>query len=138
MMDDCFSAIALNSELPADVAEALHDSGCVVIPGLLTKERLAQIADAYDAAVSNADPVDVGTGRTTTRVHDFVNRGPDFDELYVNNLILSACCGVIGRPFKLSNARKDCESAFSGAIAARGFSERGGWMADGRLHHHAG
>jgi ectoine hydroxylase-related dioxygenase (phytanoyl-CoA dioxygenase family) len=101
MMDDCFSALAANSELPAHAAEALHDSGCVVIPGLLTNERLAQIADAYDAAVSSADPADVGFGRTTTRVHDFVNRGPDFDELYVNNLILGACCSVIGRPFKL-------------------------------------
>src|SRR5438034_4792300 len=102
MMDDCFSAIASNSELPADAAEALHDNGYVVIPGLLTKERSAQIAEAYDAAVSSADPADVGIGRTTTRVHDFVNRSPDFDQLYVNNLILSACCSVIGRPFKLS------------------------------------
>src|SRR5438045_1976874 len=100
--DDYFSAIALNSQLPTDAAEALRDSGCVVVPWLLTKESLAQIADAYDAAVSSADPADVGTGRTTTRVHDFVNRGPDFDDLYINNLILGACCSVIGRPFKLS------------------------------------
>jgi hypothetical protein len=97
-MDDCFSAIASNSELPAESAEALHDSGFVVIPGLLTNERLAQTADAYDAAVSGADSADVGAGRTTTRVHDFVNRGPDFDELYLNKLILGACCSVIGRP----------------------------------------
>src|SRR5882724_6786520 len=102
MMDNCFNAIASNSELPADAATALHESGFVVIRGLLTNERLAQIADAYDAAVSSADPADVGFGRTTTRVHDFVNRGPDFDELYVNKLILGACCSIIGRPFKLS------------------------------------
>jgi hypothetical protein len=35
-------------------------------------------------------------------VHDLVNRGPDFDGLYVYRPILGACCGVIGRPFKLS------------------------------------
>jgi ectoine hydroxylase-related dioxygenase (phytanoyl-CoA dioxygenase family) len=43
-------------------------------------------------------------GRTgkTTRVHDFVNRGAEFDELYVHPPLLEACCRVIGQPFKLS------------------------------------
>ena len=101
-MDDWFSAIASISQLPTDAAEELQDTGFVVIQGLVPSERLAQIADAYDAAVSGADPADVGIGGSTTRVHDFVNRGPDFDELYVCKPILGACCSVIGRPFKLS------------------------------------
>ena len=33
---------------------------------------------------------------------DFVNRGPDFDELYIYGPLLAACWRVIGRPFKLS------------------------------------
>jgi len=35
-------------------------------------------------------------------VHDFVNRGPEFDGLYVYRPVLAACCRIIGRPFKLS------------------------------------
>ena len=101
-MDHWFSLIASNSELPVAAAVELHDTGFVVIPGLLTSERLPQIADAYDAAVSGADPADVRTGGTTIRVHDFVNRGPHFDDLYVSSAILAACCSVIDRPFKLS------------------------------------
>jgi ectoine hydroxylase-related dioxygenase (phytanoyl-CoA dioxygenase family) len=44
----------------------------------------------------------VSIGSSTTRVQDFVNRGPDFDGLYVYAPILGACCSIIGQPFKLS------------------------------------
>jgi len=101
-MDDWFNVISSTSELSSDAARELHDTGFVVIPGPFGSERLAQIADAYDAAVSSAAADDKSIGGTTTRVHDFVNRGPDFDELYIYGPILAACCGVIDRPFKLS------------------------------------
>jgi ectoine hydroxylase-related dioxygenase (phytanoyl-CoA dioxygenase family) len=42
-------------------------------------------------------------GSTSTRVSDFVNRGTEFDGLYVFPPLLDACCRVIGRPFKLSS-----------------------------------
>jgi ectoine hydroxylase-related dioxygenase (phytanoyl-CoA dioxygenase family) len=42
-------------------------------------------------------------GSTSTRVSDFVNRGREFDGLYVFPPLLDACCRVIGRPFKLSS-----------------------------------
>jgi ectoine hydroxylase-related dioxygenase (phytanoyl-CoA dioxygenase family) len=35
-------------------------------------------------------------------VHDFVNRGPEFDSLYICRPLLAACCQIIGGPFKLS------------------------------------
>lgn len=101
-MDDWFRVMAAGCELPGNAAQALHDIGFVLVAGRVAPAQLAHLAAAYDAAVSAADPADVGTGRTTTRVHDFVNRGPDFDELYVYQPILEACCRVIGRPFKLS------------------------------------
>jgi len=101
-MDNWFSVIASNSELPADAAQELHDIGFVVITGPVAPAKLSLLAAAYDAAVSGADPADIGVGRTTMRVHDFVNRGPEFDELYIHKPILGACCSVIGRPFKLS------------------------------------
>ena len=46
---------------------------------------------------------DVRIGSTSTRVSDFVNRGPEFDDVYVFPPLLEACCRVIGRPFKLSS-----------------------------------
>jgi hypothetical protein len=61
------------------------------------------LARAYDAAVASATGDDVKVGSTTTRVTDFVNRGPDFESLYVFPPLLEACCRVIGRPFKLSS-----------------------------------
>ena len=101
-MKDWFSTIASSSELPPDVEQELHDTGFVVIPGPVPSSNLAQLAAAYDAAVSSADPKDVGIGGTTTRVSDFVNRGAAFDEIYIHPPILAACCRVIDRPFKLS------------------------------------
>jgi ectoine hydroxylase-related dioxygenase (phytanoyl-CoA dioxygenase family) len=65
--------------------------------------RLEQLSRAYDAAVAEASPADVRIGGTTTRVHDFVNRGAQFDELYVYRPVLEACCCIIGQPFKLSS-----------------------------------
>ena len=57
---------------------------------------------SYDAAVRNVDPSDVKVGSTTTRVSDFVNRGPEFDELYLYPPLLDAAALVIDGPFKLS------------------------------------
>lgn len=101
-MVDWFSAIRSTCWLPRDAAEQLRDLGFVVLPPFMPPARVAQLAAAYDAAVSAADSVDVGLGRTTTRVHDFVNRGPDFDDLYLQGPILAACCREIGQAFKLS------------------------------------
>jgi ectoine hydroxylase-related dioxygenase (phytanoyl-CoA dioxygenase family) len=65
-------------------------------------DRLAQLAKAYDSAVASANSDDLALGSTTNRVRDFVNRGSEFDELYVYQPVLEACCRVIGRPFRLS------------------------------------
>jgi ectoine hydroxylase-related dioxygenase (phytanoyl-CoA dioxygenase family) len=35
--------------------------------------------------------------------HGFVNRGPEFNALYVYQPVLEACCRTIGQPFKLSS-----------------------------------
>jgi hypothetical protein len=62
---------------------------------------------AYDRAVAAADPSDVHTSkkRTSTRINDFVNRGSEFDSIYIYPPLLSACCQIIGSPFKLSGMR---------------------------------
>ena len=101
-MNDWFSAIAAGNELSADTARALHVLGFAVIPGPVPFEQLARLASAYDLAVSSAALEDVANGSSTTRVHDFVNRGPEFDGLYLHQPVLEACCRVIARPFRLS------------------------------------
>ncbi len=82
-MHDWFSIIGAGCELSADVVQELQDVGFVVIPGLVAPEGLAQLAAAYDSAVDSASSEDVSIGGSTTRVHDFVNRGLEFDEIYI-------------------------------------------------------
>ncbi|MGO8696403.1 MAG: phytanoyl-CoA dioxygenase family protein [Limisphaerales bacterium] len=102
-MDDLFNVIGSGRELSASAAQELHDVGFVVISGPVPLEGLAQLAKAYDASVESADSDDVGHGSSTTRVHDFVNRSPEFDGLYIYQPVLEACFRIIGQPFKLSN-----------------------------------
>jgi hypothetical protein len=71
-MDHWFSVIASGCELPVNTVQELDDVGFVVIRGPVAPSQLSRLAAVYDAAVSTADPADVGGGRTTTRVWDFV------------------------------------------------------------------
>src|SRR5882724_8175478 len=103
-MDQWFTKIAAEFHLPEEPARQLRDNGYVIIKGPVNHDRLSHLAEAYDAAVLEADPEDVSVS-TSTRVQDFVNRGPDFDELYIYGPLLAACCDTIGRPFKLSTMR---------------------------------
>jgi ectoine hydroxylase-related dioxygenase (phytanoyl-CoA dioxygenase family) len=92
----------LVNALPAWARRRLLDAGFVVVPGPAPDDRVAELAASYDAAVRAADPSDVQVGSTTTRVSDFVNRGPAFDDLYLHPPALDAAALVIGGPFKLS------------------------------------
>ena len=105
--DDWHGLIAAESYLPPDAARQLRDSGFVVLPGPTIQGGCKRLSDAYDRAVANADPADVHIGRTksSTRIDDFVNRGPEFDGIYIHPPVLAACCQIIGRPFKLSGMR---------------------------------
>jgi ectoine hydroxylase-related dioxygenase (phytanoyl-CoA dioxygenase family) len=98
-----FNLIKAECELSANAIQNLNDNGFVVIPNLIAPDRLAQLSAAYDSAVASASSEDVHVGRTTTRVNDFVNRGSEFDELYMCQPLLKACCHVINQPFKLSS-----------------------------------
>lgn len=101
-MDKWFCDIAVKYALPAPVARQLRDVGYVVMKEAVPLSQCSQLAEAYDKAVSTAHPDDVSR-RSSTRVQDFVNRGPAFDALYLYGPLLAACCSIIGRPFKLSS-----------------------------------
>jgi Phytanoyl-CoA dioxygenase (PhyH) len=86
-----------------DQALELHDRGFVVLRNAVPSEDVKRWADAYDVAVSSAADADIRVGSTTTRVSDFVNRGEQFDALYVFPPLLDGCRHVIGGPFRLSS-----------------------------------
>lgn len=74
-----------------------------MLPGAVAPDPLERLSDAYTATVDAASGTDIRVGTTSTRVNDFVNRGPEFDEVYVFPPLLQACALVIGGPFKLSS-----------------------------------
>ena len=101
-MQDWFNLIGAGCQLPARALQDLRDVGFFVIPGPIAPDRLVHLAAAYDAAIAAANPEDVKIGSTSTRVRDFVNRGSEFDELYIHQPVLEACHRIIGQPFRLS------------------------------------
>lgn len=101
-MKDCFSLIKTNCKLSANIVEELKANGFIIIPNLVKTDDLPRLTAAYDSAVASASPDDIKIGRTNTRVNDFVNRGAEFDALYIYQPLLEASCQLIGQPFKLS------------------------------------
>lgn len=101
------SLIAAEARLPQDAGRQLREIGFIVVPGPAMPGGCEQLSSAYDRAVATADPADVHIGRTgsSTRIDDFVNRGTEFDGIYVYPPLLAACCQIIGGPFKLSGMR---------------------------------
>src|SRR3954447_26395736 len=88
--------------LDADVRQ-LHERGFVVLHGAVPPREMDRMSRAYDAAVASASPEDVKVGSSTTRVNDFVNRGAEFDCLYICPPLLDVCGIVIGAAFRLSS-----------------------------------
>jgi hypothetical protein len=88
-MADWFNTINARRELSAGALQDLQEEGFGVISGPVAPGRLARLAEAYDSAVLGAASTDVSIGSSTTRVHDFVNRGAEFDGLYIYEPILS-------------------------------------------------
>src|SRR5262245_57715187 len=103
-IDERYRTLAAGSHLPPHAARQLLEDGFVVIRGPTAADDLSRLQDAYDRAVATADAADVRIS-SSTRVTDFVNRGPEFDPLYIYPPLLAACCLVIGAPFKLSGTR---------------------------------
>lgn len=96
-----YQAIVAQSFLPADLTAELRDSGFVVISGPTVPGGIRRLSEAYDHAVAAADVSDLRV-TSSTRVTDFVNRGPEFDGIYMFSPLLAACCLIIGQSFKLS------------------------------------
>src|SRR5215213_4145910 len=102
-MSDWFSTLAAGKDLPAHAASELDERGFVVFPGVVPVDRMQRLAAAYNTAVTAATGDAVRVGSTSTKVSDFVNRGAEFEDLYVFPPLLEACRRVIGGPFELSS-----------------------------------
>jgi hypothetical protein len=105
--EDWHRFIASESHLSPDAERQLRDNGFIVLPGPVIPGGCERLSCAYDRAVAAADPADMHTSKTgaSTRINNFVNRGPEFDNIYICRAVLSACCQIIGGPFKLSGMR---------------------------------
>jgi hypothetical protein len=101
-MDDWFRWIGTIRQLPEGARAELREAGFVVLPGTVTGKRPERLAAAYDEAMAAGSADDLKVGSATTRMYDFVNRGAEFDEVYVYPPLLEACAWAIGAPFKLS------------------------------------
>lgn len=102
-MEDWFSLIKNGRQLSTDSLKDLQEVGFIVLPGVVEIGDLPQLAAAYDSVVESASSDDKKIGSLTTRVNDFVNRGHDFDALYIHQPLLDICTCVINQPFKLSS-----------------------------------
>ena len=101
--DAWFDSIASTAALSDSELNSLQVEGFVVTQGPVRTANLDALSRAYDAAVNQADPSDVKHGSTTTRVQDFVNRGSEFDGVYLHAPLLYACYRTIKQPFRLSS-----------------------------------
>lgn len=104
LIDERYRTMAAGLQLPPDAARQLLEVGFVVIRGPTAPHDVPRLQDAYDRAVATADAADVRIS-SSTRVTDFVNRGQEFDNIYVYPPLLAACCLTIGEPFKLGGTR---------------------------------
>jgi ectoine hydroxylase-related dioxygenase (phytanoyl-CoA dioxygenase family) len=105
--DEWHNLIAAEAQLPPDAARQLREIGFIVMPGPDIAGGGEGLSNAYNRAVAIADPADVHVGKTrsSTRIDDFVNRGSEFDGIYIYPPLLAACRQIIGGPFKLSGMR---------------------------------
>jgi hypothetical protein len=95
--------LTVTGALLPDAAAELDERGFVVLPAVVAPGSLAELSAAYDEAVASAIGDDLRVGSTTTRVHDLVNRGAAFDDVYVFPPLIEAAVRVIEGPFKLSS-----------------------------------
>ena len=101
-MHDRLSANMDGFELSASACKDLNEAGVTIVPGPVPTGDLARLGIVYDAAMASAAPDDIKVASSTTRVRDFVNRGPEFDALYLHPPLLQACSRIIIEPFRLS------------------------------------
>jgi hypothetical protein len=129
-MSNWYSVIGALSDLLPEAGRQLDDIGYVVLPGPATQGGWARLAEAYDRAVSAADPADVSI-RSSTRIHDFVNRSPEFDGLYIYRRLLPDYRAPVQAQL---DARQNPATRHAGPASPRRRQTKRRRVAVGRLH----
>jgi Phytanoyl-CoA dioxygenase (PhyH) len=78
------------------------ESGFVILPGVVSAGRSAEISAAYDELMTPGSGPDFRLGSTTTRLY-FAASQADFEDVYQYPPLLQTCAHLIGQPFKLSS-----------------------------------
>jgi ectoine hydroxylase-related dioxygenase (phytanoyl-CoA dioxygenase family) len=135
-MQMCLNAMMAAIKLSTGAYEELDKAGFTVVPGAVPAGDLACLAAAYDAAVESAAPDDIRVGSSTTRVNGLVNRGPEFDPLYLHPLSLEACGRILNKPFRLSTMHARTLRPKTGAqnLHVDYQRDRRGWTMIGFIH----
>ena len=92
-------------DVPDTLIHSFERDGFVVAHGRIDRAIVFDLQLHYDQAFAGADPADTRTSGSggDTRVHDFVNRGPAFDRLWLDPVLLGLCARALPLPFKLSS-----------------------------------
>jgi hypothetical protein len=99
--DARISKLPATDPVPAAVLADLERDGFVILREHIDRARARQLVAEYDLAVERADPADVSR-KSSTRVWDFVHRGPAFDPLWLDPVLLELVARQLPCPFKLS------------------------------------
>lgn len=102
-MDTYFDQIIPGRALSKASIDQLLISGFTTIPGPLSNDNLLDLAAAYDEVMEFGSWQNSGISNSLIRTHDFINRGPIFDVVYLHAPLIEACKVVINEPFKLSS-----------------------------------
>jgi ectoine hydroxylase-related dioxygenase (phytanoyl-CoA dioxygenase family) len=90
------------ADLPPGVAERLEVDGYAILPDVLDPASVRALREAIDALGANA--AREGCLEHSTEdlaLIDLVNKGPEFDRIWSNPLVLAAVASVLQRPFRL-------------------------------------
>ena len=83
-------------------AAKLQDQGFAIIPGPFNGADLDKAIKAYERAVETAQPHDIRTGRTSTRMNGLLDRAPELAAIFTRPPLLAPAAALIDGPFKLS------------------------------------
>jgi ectoine hydroxylase-related dioxygenase (phytanoyl-CoA dioxygenase family) len=88
--------------LPPGAAEQLAEEGYMILPEVLDAKALALLRARVDALAEHiAREGTLAFGSDDVTLIDLVNKGPEFDRIWCNPLVLAAVASVIARPLKL-------------------------------------
>ena len=110
-------------------AAKLQDQGFAIVSGPFNGADLDSAINAHERAVDTAQPHEIRTGGTSTRVNGLLDRAPELAAIFTHPPLLAAAAALICGPFKLSafHARSIHAGAMAQAMHQDVAPGRDGW-----------